>query len=68
LVTEDVAATTQHATVVIKSAAQMSNLFTAPRAPLIRTAAFTYGVRTALRGHGPGTDLETRQPRRRRTS
>src|SRR5690348_14240189 len=51
LVTEDVAKVSGHATVVSENAAQMSTIFRATLGgPLIKTAAFTYGVRKALRG------------------
>lgn len=51
LVTEDVSKVSGHATVVSENAAQLSQLFTATLGgPLVRTAAFTYGIRTALKG------------------
>lgn len=51
LVTEDLAKVSGHATVVTENAAQLSQLFSATLGgPLVRTAAFTYGVRTALKG------------------
>lgn len=51
LVTEDVAKVSGHATVVSENAAQMSQLFAATLGgPLVRTAAFSYGVRSAIRG------------------
>ena len=69
LVTEDVATVSQHATVVTRSAAQMSSLFTATLGtPLIKTAAFGYGVRHALRGGETGQEIEPVRPRRRRKS
>ncbi|GAA4902640.1 DUF948 domain-containing protein [Tessaracoccus lubricantis] len=50
-VTEDAAKVTGHATVVSENAAQLSTLFAATLGgPLVKTAAFTYGVRKALRG------------------
>lgn len=50
LVTADVATVTQNATVVSQNAAQMTSLFTATLGgPLVKTAAFTYGVRAAIR-------------------
>ncbi len=51
LVTEDVSKVSGHATVVSENAAQMSQLFAATLGgPMVRTAAFTYGVRSALKG------------------
>jgi uncharacterized protein YoxC len=53
LVTEDVAKVSANATVVSQNAAQMTSLFSATLGgPLIRTAAFSYGFRKALRGNG----------------
>ena len=67
LVTEDVAAVSQHASVVTKNAAQVSTLFSATLGvPLVKTAAFTYGVRAAIRG--TGAEVEVAEPRRRRRS
>ncbi len=51
LVTEDVAKVSAHATVVTENAAQLSTLFASTLGgPLIKTAAFTYGVRQAVTG------------------
>lgn len=51
LVTEDAAKVSANATVVAEQAAQMSQLFAATLGgPLVKTAAFSYGVRNALRG------------------
>jgi uncharacterized protein YoxC len=51
LVTEDVAKVSGHATVVAENAAQLSTLFASTLGgPLIKTAAFTYGVRQAVTG------------------
>ncbi len=51
LVTEDVSKVSGHATVVSENAAQMSQLFSATLGgPMVKTAAFTYGVRSALKG------------------
>jgi uncharacterized protein YoxC len=51
LVTEDVAKVSSHATVVSENAAQLSTLFASTLGgPLIKTAAFTYGVRQAISG------------------
>jgi len=51
VVTDDVAKVSSHATVVSENAAQMSTLFsTTLGGPLIKTAAFTYGVRKAIAG------------------
>ena len=49
LVTEDVAKVSSHATVVSENAAQLSTIFRSTLGgPLIKTAAFTYGVRKAV--------------------
>lgn len=49
VVTEDVAKVSSHATVVSENAAQLSTLFSSTLGgPLIKTAAFTYGVRKAV--------------------
>ena len=51
VVTDDVAKVSAHATVVSENAAQLSTLFTSTLGgPLIKTAAFTYGVRQAVAG------------------
>ncbi|MFV0430539.1 MAG: DUF948 domain-containing protein [Arachnia sp.] len=51
LVTEDLQRVTGHATVVSENAAQLSQVFSATLGgPLVRTAAFTYGLRTAVKG------------------
>ena len=51
LVTDDVSKASGHATVVTENAAQMSTLFAATLGgPLVKTAAFTYGVRKAFQG------------------
>ena len=51
LVTEDVAKVSANATVVSENAANLTTLFSATLGgPLVKTAAFTYGVRKALRG------------------
>ena len=51
LVTEDVAKVSANATVVTENAAQLSTVFSASLGgPLIKTAAFTYGVRKAVAG------------------
>ena len=53
LVTEDVAKVSANATVVSENAAQLTSLFSATLGgPLVKTAAFSYGVRKALRGDG----------------
>ena len=53
LVTDDVAKVSSHATVVSENAAQMTSLFSATLGgPLVKTAAFTYGIRKALQGGG----------------
>jgi len=55
LVTEDVAKVSSNATVVSENAAQMTTLFRATLGgPLVKTAAFSYGVRKALRGSSAG--------------
>ncbi len=54
LVTEDVAKVSANASVVTQNAAQLSTLFTSTLGgPLIKTAAFTYGVRQAVTGKKP---------------
>lgn len=53
VVTEDLARVSQHATVVSENAANMATLFSATLGgPMVKTAAFTYGLRKALRGEG----------------
>jgi uncharacterized protein YoxC len=53
LVTEDLAKVSQHATVVSENAAQMATLFSATLGgPMVKTAAFTYGVRKAIKSDG----------------
>jgi uncharacterized protein YoxC len=53
VVTEDVARVTKNATVVTENAAQLTSLFSATLGgPLVKTAAFSYGVRKAIRGDG----------------
>ena len=55
LVTEDVSRVTKNATVVSENAAQMSQLFSATLGgPMVKTAAFSYGVRKAMRGDTTG--------------
>lgn len=63
-VTEDVATVSKHATVVSQNAAQMSTLFSATLGgPLVKTAAFTYGVRKALKSEGKsGSKAKRRKP------
>ena len=56
VVTDDVAKVSAHATVVSENAAQLSTLFASTLGgPLIKTAAFTYGVRQAVTGKRSGT-------------
>ena len=51
IVTEDVAKVSQHASVVSENAAQLATIFRSTLGgPLIKTAAFTYGVREAIKG------------------
>lgn len=51
VVTEDASRVSGHATVVSENAAQLSTLFAATLGgPLVKTAAFTFGVRQALQG------------------
>ncbi len=51
LVTEDVSKVSAHATVVSENAAQLSTLFASTLGgPMIKVAAFTYGVRQAAIG------------------
>lgn len=50
-VTDDLNRVSGHATVVSENAAQLSTLFsTTLGGPLVRTAAFSYGIRKALKG------------------
>lgn len=61
LVTEDVSKVSAHATVVSENAAQMSTLFSATLGgPLVKTAAFSYGVRNALKGRSAKPTRRTR--------
>ena len=56
VVTEDVAKVSSHATVVSENAAQLSTLFASTLGgPMIKTAAFTYGVRQAVSGRKSGS-------------
>jgi hypothetical protein len=56
LVTEDVAKVSANASVVTQNAAQLSTLFASTLGgPLIKTAAFTYGVRQAVAGKKTAT-------------
>ena len=51
VVTDDAAKVSGHATVVSENAAQLTSLFSATLGgPLVKTAAFTYGVRKAVQG------------------
>ncbi len=51
LVTEDVSKVSRQAVVVSENASQLSTLFTATLGgPLVKTAAFTHGVRQAIKG------------------
>lgn len=51
VVTDDAARVSGHATVVSENAAQLSTLFASTLGgPLVKTAAFTYGVRKAVKG------------------
>jgi uncharacterized protein YoxC len=51
LVTNDIAKVSANASVVSENAAQLSTVFSATLGgPLIKTAAFTYGVRQAVTG------------------
>lgn len=51
VVTDDVSKASGHATVVTENAAQLSTLFAATLGgPLVKTAAFTYGIRKAFQG------------------
>jgi uncharacterized protein YoxC len=53
VVTEDAAKVSRNATVVSENAAQMTNLFSATLGgPLVKTAAFSYGIRKAIKGNG----------------
>ena len=56
LVTEDVSKVSRHVVVVSENAAQLSTLFSATLGgPLVKTAAFTHGVRQAIRGKRKAT-------------
>ena len=51
VVTTDAARVSANATVVTETAAQLSTLFAATLGgPLVKTAAFTYGIRKAVKG------------------
>jgi uncharacterized protein YoxC len=53
VVTEDASKVSRHATVVSENAAQMTQLFSATLGgPLVKTAAFSYGIRKAIKGNG----------------
>jgi uncharacterized protein YoxC len=53
VVTEDAAKVSRNATIVSENAAQMTNLFSATLGgPLVKTAAFSYGIRKAIKGNG----------------
>jgi uncharacterized protein YoxC len=53
VVTDDAAKVSRNATVVTENAANLTTLFSATLGgPLIKTAAFSYGIRKALRGEG----------------
>ena len=53
MVTEDAAKVSRNATVVSENAAQMTQLFSATLGgPLVKTAAFSYGIRKAIKGNG----------------
>ena len=53
VVTTDVATVSRNATVVTENAAKLTTLFSATLGgPLVKTAALTYGVRTAIKGGG----------------
>jgi uncharacterized protein YoxC len=62
IVTADLAKVSQHATVVSENAANMATLFSATLGgPLVKTAAFTYGVRKAIRGEGRSSKTARRK-------
>lgn len=53
VITDDAARVSQNATTVSANAAQLSTLFSATLGgPLVKTAAFSYGIRKAIRGDG----------------
>lgn len=55
VVTEDASRVSAHATVVSENAAQLSTLFAATLGgPLVKTAAFSYGIRQAVKGRKRG--------------
>ena len=67
VVTTDAARVSANATVVTENAAQLSTLFTSTLGgPMIKTAAFTYGVRQAVGGRCcPGAGRRSRRSRTR---
>ena len=54
MVTEDAAKVSRNATVVSENAAQMTHLLATLGGPLVKTAAFSYGIRKAIKGNGSG--------------
>ncbi len=63
LVTNDVAKVSQHAAVVSENAAQLATIFRSTLGgPLIKVAAFTYGVRQAVAGGDKSS-----KPKRKKT-
>lgn len=68
VVTADLAKVSQHATVVSENAAQMATLFSATLGgPMVKTAAFTYGVRKAIRSDGKSSKSGLGSKRGRRS-
>lgn len=61
VVTEDAAKVSANAAVVSENAAQMATLFSATLGgPLVKTAAFTYGVRKTIKGGKSGSKSGSR--------
>lgn len=58
-VTEDMSRVSGHATVVSENAAQLSSLFSATLGgPLVKVAAFSHGIRKAVKGRGRATSAK----------
>ena len=68
VVTDDVAKVSKHATVVSENAAQLTSLFSATLGgPIIKAAAFSYGIRKAFRGESRTDKVPARFARRGRS-
>ncbi|QDP98787.1 DUF948 domain-containing protein [Microlunatus elymi] len=67
VVTDDLSKVSQHATVVSENAANMATLFSATvGGPLVKTAAFTYGIRQAIRGDSKSSKTSKTVGRRKK--